>query len=332
MKIEIPLRTYFTFFFFALLVFVLVELRFELLLFFIAMIVAMTLSTVKKFLIKKGINKKIATPLIIASYFGILLVIIFLIIPAFIGQLMDLSDHFPEIKNQVLAMPFASMLATNVEDLVKSSPDILRNARDVLTSMGKETFGGFFSMGIFFIVSLYMFIDGSRSYQWLRSHFEDKTQKRLDDTVNEIEPIMTAYVFGQATTSFLAAIVVFTTAKILHIPAALILGVLAAFFDILPGIGFILIVLASALMGLAVSAQATLTITIILVAYHLFESYVLTPYIYGTRMKLSPLVVLVSLIFAGTLAGVPGMIAVLPIVAAYETVERLWIRDLFKRV
>jgi predicted PurR-regulated permease PerM len=148
----------------------------------------------------------------------------------------------------------------------------------------------------------------------------------MDKTVEEIEPIITAYVFGQATTSTLAAIVVYISALCLKIPAALTLAVLAAFFDILPGIGFILIAITSTFLGLAVSAEVSLTILAILAVYYLFESYVLTPYIYGSRMKLSPLVVLMSLIFAGTVAGVPAMIAILPIVAAYEPIERLWFK------
>jgi predicted PurR-regulated permease PerM len=326
MKIEIPIRTYVIFFFFSLLVFFLVLLRFELLLFFIAMIVAMALYAAKKFLMKKGLNEKLASPLIITLYFGVLLAIVFLIIPTFFSQMMDLTDHFPEIKKQVLEFPLANSMINDAQEFIKGSPEIINSAKEILTALGKQTLGGILSMGLFFIVSLYMFMDGARSYRWIRSHCDDKTKKRLDLTVEEIEPVMTAYVFGQATTSTLAAIVVFISATALHIPAAMTLAVLAAFFDILPGIGLILIVLTCALLGLAVSAEAALTIFLILVVYHLFESYVLTPYIYGNRMKLSPLVVLLSLIAAGTIAGVPGMIAVLPIVAAYEPIERRWLK------
>lgn len=330
MKIEIPFRTFVAILIFAMTTFLLIELRYQILLFFIAMIVAMSLSTVKKFLISKGMLKKIATPLIILLYFGVLFSILFFIIPTLVDQVMDLSFHFPEIKDKILAMPFARSLVKNANELIQNSPDLIKNAKSLLPIIGKQTFGGLLSMGIFFIVSLYMFLDGNRSYRWFRSHFNDRVQEKMDQTVRDIEPIMTAYVFGQVTTSTLAALVVFVSATLLHIPAALTLAVLAAFFDILPGIGFILIAFTSSIMGLATGAEEAFLIFAILTAYHLFESYVLTPYIYGNRMKLSPLVVLLSLIFAGTIGGVPGMIAVLPMVAAYSTIERLWLRELLK--
>jgi predicted PurR-regulated permease PerM len=172
-----------------------------------------------------------------------------------------------------------------------------------------------------------MFLDGPRSYKWCRSHFSNKTKQQLDQAVEEIKPIMAAYVFGQVTTSTIAAIVVFTTAELLHIPAALTLAFLAAIFDVLPGIGLSLIVLTTSILALAVSIKAMITISIVIIAYNIFETYVLIPLIYGSKMKLSPLVVLISLILAGTVAGVVGMIAVLPIVASYATIERLWMKN-----
>lgn len=286
----------------------------------------MALATIKKFLIKRKFPKKLAQPFIIILYFSVIFTILFWIIPNLISQMMALSDQLPEIKKQLLSFPYANVLVTNVHELVTDSPDLAANAKGMLGTLGKQTLGGIFSFGIFIVVSLYMFIDGSRSYRWCRSHFSSGLQQRMDKTVDEIEPIITAYVFGQATTSTLAAIVVYISALLLKIPAALTLAVLAAFFDILPGIGFILIAVTSTFLGLAVSAEVSFTILGILAVYYLFESYVLTPYIYGSRMKLSPLVVLMSLIFAGTVAGVPAMIAILPIVAAYEPIERLWFK------
>lgn len=295
------------------------------------MIVAMTLSSGRKFLIKKGFKRHLATSLIIIFYSGLLVTILFLIVPTLIDQIMELSINFPEIKAKLLAAPTTNSLIRNVNKLIQNTPDLIKNAEEMLPVIGKQTLGGILSVGLFFIVSLYMFLDSNRSYRWFRSHFNPRIQERLDETVSEIEPIMTAYVFGQATTSTFAAIVVYISSKTLGIPAALTLAVLAAFLDILPGIGFILIAIASSIVGLTTSAEAALSIFIILIIYHLFESYVLAPYIYGNRMKLSPLVVLLSLIFAETVAGVPGMIAILPIVAAYSTIEKLWLRNLLPK-
>jgi predicted PurR-regulated permease PerM len=56
------------------------------------------------------------------------------------------------------------------------------------------------------------------------------------------------------------------------------------------------------------------------------ENYVIVPRVYGSRMKLSTIAVLLSFMAAGLLAGIPGVLLVLPIVASYPIVERIWFR------
>ncbi|MDD4975408.1 MAG: AI-2E family transporter [Bacteriovorax sp.] len=325
-KIEIPFRTYVNLFFALIIALFIFQLSYHFLLLFISINIAMTLSSAKKFLIKKGWREKIALTTILILYISLMLFIVIFIIPHVVSQMMDIFNLSSQIKKQLFIFPFATSIETHMKDFINSSPDIMTSLRSYLAAIGKQTLGGVFDFGLLFIASIFMFIDGSRSYRWLRSHFSENIKTKLDITVQEINPIMTAYVFGQAIVSSLAAIVVYTSASVLHIPGAITLAALAAILDILPVIGFITIAFISAMLGFAVSIKAAVTILIIHILYHLFESYVLTPYIYGSRMKLSPLVVLLSLLLGASMAGIPGMIAILPIVAAYSPIERLWIR------
>lgn len=51
------------------------------------------------------------------------------------------------------------------------------------------------------------------------------------------------------------------------------------------------------------------------------------PRIYGRRLQLSTLAVLLALVVGGTLQGVLGALLVLPLVAAYPIIERLWLHE-----
>src|SRR4051812_37083000 len=62
-------------------------------------------------------------------------------------------------------------------------------------------------------------------------------------------------------------------------------------------------------------------------AYHPIENYLIVPKVYGNRLRLSDLVVLLSVLAGSYLAGIPGAILVLPLVAAYPTLERIWLAD-----
>jgi predicted PurR-regulated permease PerM len=59
--------------------------------------------------------------------------------------------------------------------------------------------------------------------------------------------------------------------------------------------------------------------------YHLFETYFLLPRIYGNKLKISTLSVLLALIVGGRLQGISGAVLVLPLVAAHPIIERHWL-------
>jgi predicted PurR-regulated permease PerM len=132
---------------------------------------------------------------------------------------------------------------------------------------------------------------------------------------------------GQFITSLLCALYVFALLSLLHVPNALILAVLAGIFDVLPIIGFFLSVLPATAMALTVSPATALLVVALYLAYHLVESYFIVPTVYGNRLRLSTLTVLVSCMAGGLLAGVIGAIAILPLVASYPIVERIWLHS-----
>lgn len=323
-QVEIPFRTYGVLALALLIGFIIIKLAPIFLLIFISMLVAITLMSLERFLMRHGWSKKIADAFLIAGLLGTLTVIVYFVIPTALSQLKDLMSQIPQIKKDLSHM--APNLHNTLGKLINDSPESMAKFWDRVADMANQTLTGVFQFGVMLIVSIYMMLDGRKAYSWLIAFFNERTQHKIDETAKEIGPIVESYIIGQATTSTIAAIWVFTTAQILHIPGAVTLAVLAAVFDILPGIGIILNILISGLLALTVSTQTALFMILSLLTYSALENYVLIPHIYGKRMKLSPMVVLLSIIASGKLAGIPGMISVLPIVAAYGPIERHWLK------
>src|SRR5205814_2354884 len=67
------------------------------------------------------------------------------------------------------------------------------------------------------------------------------------------------------------------------------------------------------------------------VAYHVIENYFIVPKVYGDRLRLSTLTVLVCCLAAALVAGVVGVILVLPVVASYPILERIWLQPCVER-
>ena len=92
-------------------------------------------------------------------------------------------------------------------------------------------------------------------------------------------------------------------------------------------IGFFLFTIPVILVALTVSLKTALLVAALYVAYHLAESYFIVPKVYGNRLRLSELTVPLSCLVAGLVAGVIGVLLVLPLVACYPIVERYWLQS-----
>jgi predicted PurR-regulated permease PerM len=79
--------------------------------------------------------------------------------------------------------------------------------------------------------------------------------------------------------------------------------------------------------ALTVSPLAAGTVLALYLLYHALENYVIIPRVYGRRLRLSTLVVLIALLIGGSLYGVAGAVLILPIFAAYPIIERIWLHE-----
>jgi predicted PurR-regulated permease PerM len=118
---------------------------------------------------------------------------------------------------------------------------------------------------------------------------------------------------------------------ILKVPAALLLAALAGICDFVPVLGFIVSAVPAVLLALTVSVTTALIVGAIYVAYHAVENYLIAPHVYGDRLRLSNLAVLLAFAVGAGLFGVIGALLALPIAAMYPCIEDIWLRDYLGR-
>lgn len=229
----------------------------------------------------------------------------------------DLSSRFPIIAKHLGYTPAKIPLP----DTATLAP-ILLNAAHVSALAA----GALSSLILIFAFTIYLLLDGARVCAWLLAFFSDQTKLKLEQTYEGVAPVISAYVLGQMVTSTLCATFTYLSLWWLGVPAALVLAVLAGIFDILPIIGFFLFAIPAALFALTVSTNTALLTFLAFGVYHMIETYLVSPMVYGNRLRVSGFVVLSSLIAGGTIGGIIGAIAVLPVVASYPVIERIWLK------
>jgi len=136
-------------------------------------------------------------------------------------------------------------------------------------------------------------------------------------------------VVGNVLTSIFAACVVLVGLTALHVPAALVLALLAGVFDFVPVLGFILSGLPAVMLAATVSTTTVVLVIVLYVSYHFVENYFIAPRVYGGELEMSNPAVLLAFAVGAELGGVIGALLALPIAATYPAIERIWLREYF---
>jgi predicted PurR-regulated permease PerM len=326
-ELVVPYATVLKVFALALLFFALYKLFTILILFFLGTLLAVTMQPAVLKMRRFGLPRWAAIGTIAVVMSLIVGAVAFVLIPSVLSQVDVLIKDLPKYKTDMVANLKVK------EDLKRIVSHALDNPMLAPTDelLGKAV--GFAAQGLtglteFFLVlvfSIYLLIDGPAAFLWIRDFFSAPVRKKLEQTAQETSAVVFSYVVGQGMTSLLCATYVYAVLTVLHVPAALTMGLIAGIFDVVPIIGFLISILPAVVMGLTVNVEAAVLIFVAYVIYHLIESYLIVPWIYGSRLKISSLVVLLTLVMAAELVGIIGALTVLPIVASYPIIERIWL-------
>jgi predicted PurR-regulated permease PerM len=270
-----------------------------------------------------------ATVLLCAGIlFGFVALLVIILIPTFTGQGGSMIQSLPSLRDQWVAMLPQSGPVREIANQFLNSPafgdpePLLKQFFAILT----VALSGVAQFFLVLIVAIYFIADGPRVYCWLIAFLSRVDRRKMDSAAVEITSVVGHYIIGQLITSFLCGLYAFIVLALFHVPNAGFLAIIAAIFDVLPLIGFFLFTIPAMAMALTVSPVTALLVGALYGIYHLIENYFIVPKVYGDRLRLSTLTVLISCLAAGMLAGIIGVIIVLPVVASYPVLERYWLR------
>ena len=254
-------------------------------------------------------------------------VFIYIIFPPLIAQgkhLLESGKGLQAALDRVVPQAFRETVKEQLEQLMTPPADAA-GAKNPVVVAGSMLLSAMTIFVFGFALTLYLVAEGRRVYAWLVAFVPRALRPRVQQTTSEVSKVVFAYVAGQVITSAICAVYAYAVLKALHVPAALVLASLAGVFDILPIAGFVIAVVPAMVMALTVSSATMVWVVLAYMLYHALENYLIVPKVYGNRLRLSTLAVLIALAIGGELAGIVGAILVLPLVAAYPIIERLWL-------
>ncbi|GCE20149.1 AI-2E family transporter [Dictyobacter kobayashii] len=168
------------------------------------------------------------------------------------------------------------------------------------------------------VLSIYFLIDGERMVRWLRHNAPQRFQNQTILTLDTVNRVVGGYIRGQLFLCVLIGILVGVGMTLLHVPYALLLGVLAFFLEFVPILGTLI---SGAICVLLALTQGWL-IGVIVLAYfigvHIFEGDIVGPRVVGKAIGLHPIVSIAALIAGSELFGVWGALFASPVAGVLQ--------------
>lgn len=295
--------------------------------FFFAFAVAYALHPIVKSLEERKIPKGLSIFLVIALILSVTIFIGCLIAPVFINQLtslfnsilvfikelsLDYDLNLGGIQN-LLNDTFNSMISKIGSDVSNGAISLIGGSISVLSIL----FIGFSAM-------IYLLIDMDNIREWVKKVLKRKKEKSYL-YVKTLDTEMKNYLSG-----FVKIIVIsffeYTLAfLVIGHPNALLLGILAAFANLIPYFGGIITNAIAAVTAFVINPMLFIRTLIVFLILSAVDGYLINPLVYGKTNKIHPLIVILSVFAGGILFGTFGVIISLPlaiiILATYKFYE-----------
>jgi predicted PurR-regulated permease PerM len=328
--LHLPTRTVVKVFVAALLAWAVFRLWPEFVFIFISILLAVALHPAITALERKGLSRGLVVAGFSALLLAVTVLLLTLVSTSLAEQITKLAQDFPTLRARVdqqipAEYPTLKRVLTEIFAL-PSSPEVAAQLKRPL-ALGKVALSGGVTVFFTLIATIYLLLDGKRVYAWLIAYIPRVHRERMAITSEEVSKVVYAYVRGQALISVMFALFAAAVLHLFRVPAAVPLAVLAGLCDVIPVVGVILATVPATLLALTVSPTTAVAVLGLYVGYHVVESYFIVPRVYGTRLRLSTLAVILALLAGVTLQGLIGAVLVLPLVAAYPIIERIWLAE-----
>lgn len=303
-----------------------------LLMLFAAVIVASAIEPIANYFEGHRIPRAVSVVVVYVAVLLILFGIAGLMIDPLTQQIRQLALAMPAIVEWLQGM--LGTVAEVNQSHITSLQEGLSRFGDSLTRLSFNVFQGagtVFSgaaMVLFvFVVAFYLVIEQGAFKKFFRLVVPAVHWPFVERVIDQAQRGVGRWVLAQLALGLIVGVIVGVGLWLFGIPYALLLGLLAGVFEIIPVIGPIL----AAIPGVIVGGSQSLLMGIVVLGFYLvvqqLENHVLIPNIMRRAIGLHPLVTILAVLLGARLVGVAGAILAVPL----ATVASIVLFDIFRR-
>lgn len=296
----------------------------------VAALLAGLLSPVTTWLRRRGLPGGLAVAVTVLGFIGLIAGALALVGRQLLigfGELWSQAlEGVKQVQDWLSAGPL-HLTAAQIDQYVKEATDALQNNSSSILS-GALSFGstaGHFAAGMLLALFILIFflLEGDRIWAFLVRLLPRKARAATFGAGRKGWSSMVSYARIQMFVAAVDAIGIGVGAAIIGVPLALPLGVLVFLGSFIPVVGALITGIIAVLLALVANGPVNALIMLaIVLAVQQLEGHILQPLVMGKAVSLHPVAVILSVAAGSYLAGIPGALFSVPILAVANSAIR----------
>lgn len=297
--------------------------------FFFALIIAYLLNPVVTFLTERHFPRGLAVFLIYTLFFLFLLFIVINAGPILMREYKELSEKFPELvgtyrswigqmRIQQARTPFSlhGGLSASIQQMELAMTQYVNG---LFTGMDSWVEKILLVLLIPFIV-FYMLKDMKPMQNGALLLVPRRHRPTVRRMLHDIDTALGHYVRCQLIVCGIIGALAYAGYFFIGLPYAIVFAAFVAITNIIPYIGPVFGAAPAILFALTISWKVALYALIVNAVIQVLESNIVAPFIVGKSLHMHPLLIIVSVMIGGEIAGIVGLILAVPLVASLKVV------------
>ena len=282
----------------------------------------------RKHKVKKG-SRVISIAIVYTIFVVAVYLILIFILPAIINSIIDLVNNAQIYYNRITANEIdASWVPFVQENILKPTVDYIQKidfkemlTPDKILNYVISAIGLFkivINVLIAFVCSIYILSEREQIIKFIdnlaKATLSTRGYSKFNRYFTKGNVIFFDFISSQVIDGFIVAILMSILLIFLKVKYAIALGVIIGIFNLIPYFGAIIAIVVAALITILTGGwQQALWMTIAVIIVQQIDANIINPRITGTKLKISPLLVVFSVTVGGAYFGVIGMFLAVPV-------------------
>ncbi len=306
-------------------------LRHVLLILFVSMLFAATLSGPSEWLHDRlRVPRGLAAALIYLVSFGVLIGVGWLVVPPLLGQVAEFADRAPEYADRFERVREAYAELRNdypalppfEEQVSRLGNAILERAGERATALPGDLFSILLDLVSVFVISLLLVTSRARIRRFILSLVSADHRDRVAMVLDRSWERMGVYLRAKLIVMAIVGSLTYASLLAIGVPFAVPLALVVAFGELIPRIGPWLARVPLLSIAALEGPRALILTFVASIVIQNAKGYVISPVVEGDQLDIHPLLVFLGVLVGASLAGPAGAFVAVPAVAVLDIVIR----------